>query len=107
SADPKMPSTILLRRRETPLAIRLPFTIAIKASTPPSPLLSARMITMWYLIVTTITGDQNTIDRTPSTFPGVTLMPWGPENEKRIAYWGLGPMSPYTTPRESTASAQR
>src|SRR2546427_4457453 len=56
-------------------------TIAIKASTPPSPLLSARMITMWYLIVTTITSDQNTIDRTPSTFPGVTLMPWGPENE--------------------------
>ena len=71
----------MMRRGESPRASRLPFTIAIKASTPPSPLLSARMITMWYLIVTTITSDQNTIDMTPSTFPGVTLMPWGPENE--------------------------
>src|SRR5437764_15043242 len=37
SADPKMPSTIMRRRGARPRATRLPFTSAIKASTPPSP----------------------------------------------------------------------
>ncbi len=69
------------RRGDSPRARRLPLTSAIRASTPPSPLLSARMITMWYLIVTTITRDQNTSESTPSTLPGVTGMPWVPENE--------------------------
>src|SRR5207237_1072540 len=81
SADPKMPSAIMRRRGDSPRARRLPLTSAMRASTPPSPLLSARMITMWYLIVTTITRDQNTSESTPSTLPGVTGMPCVPENE--------------------------
>ena len=78
SADPKMPRTIMIRRGDSPRARRLPLTSAIRASTPPSPLLSARMITTWYLIVTTRINDQNTSERTPSTLPGVTAMPWVP-----------------------------
>jgi hypothetical protein len=78
SADPKMPSTIMMRRGERPRASRVPLTSAIRASTPPSPLLSARMITTWYLIVTTRISDQNTSERTPSTLPGLTAIPWVP-----------------------------
>ena len=42
------------------------------ASTPPSPLLSARMIRVTYLIVTVSVTAQNSVDRTPSTCAGVT-----------------------------------
>ena len=81
-------------RGRSPRPRRLPFTSAIRATTPPSPLLSARMITMWYLIVTTRTNDQNTSDRTPITLSDVTGMPCGPWNASRSAYRGLVPMSP-------------
>ena len=72
NAAPKMPSTIINRRGVSPRASRLPFTSAINASTPPSPLLSARMITTWYLIVTIRINDQKINDKTPNTFPVVT-----------------------------------
>ena len=45
------------------------------ASTPPSPLLSARMIRVTYLTVTVSVTAQNRIDSTPSTWRGVGVMP--------------------------------
>ena len=40
---------------------------AVSAMMPPSPSLSARMITSTYFTVITRTSDQNTSDRMPST----------------------------------------
>ena len=107
NAAPKIPSTIINRRGVSPRARRLPFTNAISASTPPSPLLSARMITTWYLIVTIRINDQKINDKTPNTLPGVTGIPCGPWNASRIAYSGLVPMSPYTTPSANSESRAR
>jgi hypothetical protein len=41
-----------------------------RASEPPSPRLSARMITLTYFTVTSATIDQNTIDRMPKMLSG-------------------------------------
>ena len=53
--------------RESPLD-----TSAVSARIPPSPRLSARMISVTYLSVTTITSDQKMIERMPSTFSGAS-----------------------------------
>ena len=45
-----------------------------RASTPPSPLLSARMIRVTYLMVTVSVTAQNSTDSTPSTCSGVGAM---------------------------------
>ena len=42
-------------------------TSAVSARMPPSPLLSARMINVMYLSVTTTISAQNTTERTPYT----------------------------------------
>ena len=50
-------------------------TSAIRASTPPSPRLSARMTTTTYFRVTTTISSQVISDRMPSTFSGVGCSP--------------------------------
>ncbi len=46
-------------------------TSAVSARMPPSPRLSARMITTMYFSVTTMISAQKMIDRMPSTFSAV------------------------------------
>ena len=94
NAAPKIPSTVIKPRGESPFATRLPWTNAMRARTPPSPLLSARMMMRWYLIVTTRMSDQQIRESTPSTLPGVNGMLCGPWNASRTAYSGLVPISP-------------
>ncbi len=76
---------------------------AISARMPPSPRLSACMISVTYFIVTISTSDQKMSERMPMISVVAT------DTEPNIcrlalnAYSGLVPMSPYTTP--STASS--
>ena len=56
-------------RRPLPFSPWVPSVAS--ASTPPSPLLSARMIRVTYLIVTVSVTAQNSVDSTPSTWSGV------------------------------------
>ena len=49
---------------------------AISAMMPPSPRLSARMISTTYLSETITISAQKIVDRPPSTFSGVSGMPW-------------------------------
>ena len=70
----------------------------VRARMPPSPLLSARITKPTYLIVMTTTSDQKTSESTPRTFASVGATPCAPPKHSRIAYSGLVPMSPYTTP---------
>ena len=72
---------------------------------PPSPRLSARMISTTYLIETTIISDQKMVDRPPRMFSAVSGMPCAGENVSFTAYSGLVPMSPKTTPSASRVSA--
>lgn len=60
---PRMPTTYI--EREPPGNVR--WASAVSAMMPPSPSLSARMITVTYLSVTTSISAQNTSDRMPST----------------------------------------
>jgi hypothetical protein len=50
---------------------------------PPSPLLSARMISVTYLSVTMIISAQKITDRTPSTLSAVSGRPCGPVKHSR------------------------
>ena len=70
-AVPKMPTNSSLRRSGGRLrtACEASASIAIR---PPSPLLSARRIRTTYLIETTTVSVQNTSERTPKTFSGVS-----------------------------------
>src|SRR5450755_2143577 len=74
---------------------------------PPSPRLSARMISVTYLSVTTIMIAQNTTDKIPSTLSGVSGKPCGPVKHSRRVYSGLVPMSPKTTPIAPMTSGAR
>ena len=74
---------------------------------PPSPRLSARMISVMYFSVTMISNAQKITDTTPSTLAGVSERPYDPVNAVRSVYSGLVPMSPYTTPIAPTASGSR
>src|SRR5438094_6761215 len=75
--------------------------------TPPSPSLSARMMNITYLIDTISVSDQNTSDTTPYTSPAVgRTAPLSMEKTVWIAYSGLVPMSPNTTPSAPSASAR-
>ncbi len=73
-------------------------TSAVSARIPPSPRLSARMISSTYFSVTMMISAQNSIDSRPWTLSGVADSPCGPENATRSAYSGDVPMSPKTTP---------
>ena len=69
-------------------------TSAVSARMPPSPRLSARMISVMYFSVTTMTSAQKITDSTPSTLAGVSDSPYDPVNAVRSVYSGLVPMSP-------------
>ena len=69
-------------------------TSAVSARMPPSPRLSARMISVMYFSVTTMTSAQTITDSTPRTLAGVSGSPCGPLNAVRSVYSGLVPMSP-------------
>ena len=69
-------------------------TSAVSARMPPSPRLSARMISVMYFSVTTITSAHTITDSTPSTLEGVNDNPYEPVNAVRSVYSGLVPMSP-------------
>jgi hypothetical protein len=69
-------------------------TSAVSARMPPSPWLSARMISVMYFSVTTISNAQTNAERMPSTFSCETESPNCPVNAVRSAYSGLVPMSP-------------
>src|SRR5580693_1542646 len=98
---PKTPSIIsVLARLEPLLAVRS--ERAIRASTPPSPLLSARITNKTYLSETTMVIAQNSIEIIPSTASGVNGMPWSVLKHSFSAYRGLVPMSPNTIPRAAS-----
>ena len=73
---------------------------------PPSPLLSARIITIRYFSATTHTIDQTMSESRPITLAGVSGMPYSGLNAAFIAYSGLVPMSPNTTPSAPTDEGQ-
>ena len=52
-----------------------PEASASSAMIPPSPRLSARMMSITYLSETTIISAQKMVDRPPSTFSAVSAMP--------------------------------
>ena len=81
-----------------------PLANAIKAKMPPSPLLSARKTYATYLSETISVSAQKISDRMPITFAGVTAMPYSLLKHSRMAYSGLVPISPYTTPSAASAS---
>ena len=101
SAAPKVPRTITNQRV---LEVFDFFSIflrsnAVKAKTPPSPWLSARMIIKIYLIETTIINAQVINDKTPSTDEVIPAPdPWVASTESLRAYSGDVPISPKTTP---------
>src|SRR6266566_210153 len=95
--------TAEVRRAPPPGARR---SSAASAITPPSPWLSARMMTLTYLTETTRVTDQNTSEMTPYTSPAVGwTFPWSREKTVCSAYSGLVPMSPNTTPSAASISA--
>ena len=93
-AAPKMPRPTS-HQRSRPWRSVPRETSAVSARMPPSPWLSARMISITYLSVTTITSAQNTRDRRPKTLACVERRCRArPPNTSRIVYSGEVPMSP-------------
>src|SRR4051812_6200554 len=78
---------------------------AISAMMPPSPRLSARMISTTYFSDTTTISAQKIVDRPPRMLSVVSAMPWSGENVSFTAYSGLVPMSPNTTPSAASVRA--
>ena len=75
---------------------------------PPSPSLSARRMKTTYLIETIKVSDQNTSEMTPYTSSGVGFTtPLSIANTVCMAYRGLVPMSPNTTPMAPSARPMR
>ncbi len=73
--------TIPLAHFFFPLIVRL--MSARSARLPPSPLLSARMITLTYFSVTTIIIDQKIIESTASMWNSVGASEWCPAKVSR------------------------
>jgi hypothetical protein len=71
-----MPSSVMIQDRRGFFARSV--TRASRASEPPSPRLSARMMMATYLMVTSTMIAQNTSDKTPRMFSGVTGIGWWP-----------------------------
>ena len=71
--------------RDQRLFLVLPLTKASKARLPPSPLLSARMMIVTYLKVTTIIIDQNIRLTTPMMCAGSSESRWCPAKVSRKA----------------------
>ena len=79
-------------------------TNASRAMMPPSPRLSARIMNTTYFSVTTMISAQEISDSTPSTLSWLPATGWLPLNASRMAYSGLVPISPKTTPIAATVS---
>src|SRR4029077_10069057 len=77
---------------------------ANSARIPPSPWLSARMMTVTYLSVTEIARLQKMSDSTPST--AAVLKPPAASSDCSSAYKGLVPISPYTMPVAPTTAGR-
>jgi hypothetical protein len=75
----------MARRTWRPLPFSPWVASVAKASTPPSPLLSARMIRVTYLMVTVSVTAQNSTESTPSTCAGVVAMPVPCRKDSRSA----------------------
>src|SRR6185369_14752357 len=96
SAAPKTPTALTgPHTRQLLLALE---TNVLRASTPPSPRLSARSTIATYLTEMISTSDQRISDRMPRMFCSVNGMPCSGFRHSRNAYSGLVPMSPKTTP---------
>ena len=74
---------------------------------PPSPSLSARMITITYFSVTTRISDQKPSDSRPLTVGASGTSPKCGLNISLMVYSGLVPMSPNTTPTAATTKVAR
>ena len=74
---------------------------------PPSPSLSARMMTITYFSVTTRISDQNPSDSSPFTVAASGVSPKCGWNISLMVYSGLVPMSPNTTPIAPTTRPAR
>src|SRR5665213_1445121 len=81
-------------------------TSAYSDSMPPSPSLSALMISTTYLMVTTISRLQKISDSTPSTARRDIGAP-AALSDASSAYSELVPMSPYTTPMAPSTAARQ
>ncbi len=105
SAAPNRPSDINIMR---PRVLRVVDrnTSASKAMMPPSPRLSARIMNTTYFSVTTMISAQEMSDSTPSTLSWLAATGWLPLNASRMAYSGLVPISPKTTPIAATVSGR-
>src|SRR5712664_2895528 len=94
---PNTPSIINIRERRDP-ASAVRSDNAINASTPPSPLLSARITNSTYFSDTTMVMAQNSIEIMPYTAFDEKGIPCSGLKHSFNAYNGLVPMSPNTTP---------
>src|SRR5215213_4108594 len=65
------------------------------------------MMSVTYLTLTTIVIAQNMSDRTPYTLPESGSRVWTPLKTSFMAYSGLVPMSPNTTPSAANVSPAR
>jgi hypothetical protein len=83
SAVPASATTKAIRAKRGELKLRC--TSAMSASTPPSPLLSARRTKVRYFAVTVSISAQKMSDRTPSTCSTEGAAPWGPRKHSRTA----------------------
>ena len=116
-AGVSMPSPKNSASPRTAAKVMMPFVVrdrpdarcanAASASTPPSPLLSARRMKTTYLIVTTTISDQKISDSDPNTASALGWLPPIASADRRRAYRGLVPMSPYTTPSAAKVSTAR
>src|SRR3546814_992752 len=77
---PRMPTTYV--DREPLRSVR--WASVISAMMPPSPSLSARMMMVTYLTVTTIISDQNTSDSRPSTVSWLAISPRSEEHTSEL-----------------------
>ena len=93
SAAAKIPSTPTIHTRRLEFLSASEIS-ASRARLPPSPRLSARMIKVTYLSVTSIMIAQKINDSTPSTRSSSRPSAWLPLKVSFKAYRGLVPMSP-------------
>jgi hypothetical protein len=95
SAEPNKPTEINSQRRFlSPSRRSVCSSNASRASTPPSPLLSARMMKEMYFSATTMISDHTIIESAPYTALSVGSNACDPEKAAWSEYSGLVPMSP-------------
>ncbi len=100
----KSPRAMTPSPRRLPEGAPCPRIRAVRAITPPSPWLSARKTNTMYFRPTIMTSAQNIKERMPITLIWLTAIPYSPWKHSRMAYIGLVPISPKTTPRAASDS---